>query len=50
VAVTLVLWDQELAIERLQRRIGLRLPIVEVFSNDRRLARLADWSPEPLVT
>jgi superfamily II DNA/RNA helicase len=48
VAVTLVLWHQELAIERLQRRIGLRLPIVEVFSNDPRLAKLADWSPEPL--
>jgi superfamily II DNA/RNA helicase len=47
VAVTLVLWDQELAIERLQRRIGLQLPIVEVFSNDLRLAKLADWSPEP---
>ena len=45
VAVTLVLWDQELAVERLQRRIGLRLPIVEVFSNDLRLAKLADWSP-----
>ena len=50
VAVTLVLWDQELAIERLQRRIGLTLPIVEVFSNDPRLAKLADWSPEPLET
>jgi superfamily II DNA/RNA helicase len=48
VAVTLVLWDQELAIERLQRRIGLRLPIVEIFSNDLRLAKLADWSPEPI--
>jgi len=47
VAVTLVLWDQELAVERLQRRIGLRLPIVEVFSNDLRLAKLADWSPAP---
>ncbi|HLN05299.1 MAG TPA: DEAD/DEAH box helicase [Acidimicrobiales bacterium] len=50
VAVTLVLWDQELAIERLQRRIGLRLPIVEVFSNDPRLKKLADWAPEPLKT
>jgi hypothetical protein len=48
VAVTLVLWDQELAIERLQRRIGLQLPIVEIFSNDQRLAKLADWSPEPI--
>jgi superfamily II DNA/RNA helicase len=40
VAVTLVLWDQELAIERLQKRIGLRLPLVEVFSNDPRLTDL----------
>jgi len=48
VAVTLVLWDQELAIERLQRRIGLRLPLVEVFSNDPRLHNLAAWSPEPI--
>jgi hypothetical protein len=47
VAVTLVLWDQELAIERLQRRIGLHLPLVEVFSNDARLGKLAGWSPEP---
>ncbi len=45
VAVTLVLWDQELAIERLQRRVGLRIPIVEVFSNDKRLADLAGWDP-----
>ncbi len=45
VAVTLVLWDQELAIERLQRRIGLRIPIVEVFSNDKRLGDLAGWDP-----
>jgi superfamily II DNA/RNA helicase len=44
-AVTLVLWDQELAIERLQRRIGLKIPLVEVFSNDKRLADLAGWDP-----
>jgi superfamily II DNA/RNA helicase len=48
VAVTLVLWDQELAVERLQRRIGLHMPIVEVFSNDVRLADLATWVPEAL--
>jgi hypothetical protein len=46
--VTLVLWDQELAVERLQRRIGLHMPIVEVFSNDVRLADLATWVPEAL--
>jgi superfamily II DNA/RNA helicase len=44
VAVTLVLWDQELAVERLQRRVGLRLPIIEVFSNDKRLADLAAFA------
>jgi hypothetical protein len=35
-------------VERLQRRIGLHLPIVEVFSNDPRLAKLSDWTPEPV--
>jgi len=43
VAVTLVLWDQELAIERLQRRLGLDEPLVEIFSNDERLKDLAGW-------
>jgi superfamily II DNA/RNA helicase len=40
VVVTLVLWDQELAIERLQHRLGLSRPLVEVFSNDPRLRQL----------
>ncbi len=44
VVVTLVLWNEELEIERLQRRVGLRLPIVEVFSNDPRLADLPAWT------
>ncbi len=39
--VTFVLWNQELEVERLQRRLGMREPIVEVFSNDPRLANLA---------
>ncbi|MGH9183867.1 MAG: DEAD/DEAH box helicase [Acidimicrobiales bacterium] len=43
VVVTLVMWDQELEIMRLQRRLGLDEPIVEVFSNDPRLSRLAAW-------
>ncbi|HEV7525021.1 MAG TPA: DEAD/DEAH box helicase [Acidimicrobiia bacterium] len=38
--VTFVLWDQELEVERLQRRLGMREPIIEVFSNDARLANL----------
>jgi superfamily II DNA/RNA helicase len=44
-AATLVLWDQELEVKRLQRRLGLAQPIVEVFSNDPRLADLAAWDP-----
>jgi superfamily II DNA/RNA helicase len=44
-AVTLALWDQELAIERLQRRLGLSVPLVEMFSNDPRLRDLAGWDP-----
>ncbi len=40
IVATLVLWDQELVVERLQRRVGLRLPIIEVFSNDARLKDL----------
>ena len=40
VVVTLLLWDQELAVERLQRRVGLRVPILEVFSNNPMLATL----------
>jgi superfamily II DNA/RNA helicase len=45
VAVTLVLWDQILEVERIQKRLGLQLPIVEIFSNDPRLADLAGWEP-----
>jgi superfamily II DNA/RNA helicase len=47
VVVTLVLWNQVVEAEVIQRRLGLRLPIVEVFSNDPRLSDLADWQPAP---
>jgi superfamily II DNA/RNA helicase len=40
IVVTFVLWDQELEVEKLQRRLGMREPIIEVFSNDPRLADL----------
>ena len=43
VVVTLALWDQELEVRQLQKRLGLSIPLVEVFSNDPRLANLADW-------
>ncbi|MFA9565154.1 MAG: DEAD/DEAH box helicase [Acidimicrobiales bacterium] len=45
--VTLVLWDQELEVKRMQKRLGLDIPIVEMFSNDQRLADLSNWDPEP---
>ncbi|MBK5222996.1 MAG: DEAD/DEAH box helicase [Acidimicrobiia bacterium] len=43
--VTLVLWDQELEVRRLQKRIGIEMPMVEMFSNDPRLTDLATWDP-----
>jgi len=48
IVVTFVLWNQELDVEKLQRRLGLREPIVEVFSNDPRLTDLEKLdSPAP---
>jgi superfamily II DNA/RNA helicase len=46
VVVTLVLWNQHLEVERLRKRLRLlHQPLVEVFSNDPRLADLATWDP-----
>ena len=44
--VTLVLWNEQMEIERIQKRLGLTSPIVEMFSNDPRLAHLATWDPD----
>jgi superfamily II DNA/RNA helicase len=43
--VTLVLWNEQLEVERVQRRLGLTSPIVEMFSNDPRLRNLRGWDP-----
>ena len=45
VVVSLVLWDEELEIRKLLRRLGMKLPIVEVYSNDARLDDLMAWDP-----
>jgi superfamily II DNA/RNA helicase len=45
VAVTLVLWNQQTEVERIQKRLGIQQPVVEMFSNDPRLANLAEWDP-----
>jgi superfamily II DNA/RNA helicase len=47
VVVSLALWNQVVEMEVIQRRLGLRLPIVEMFSNDPRLGDLAAWTPQP---
>jgi len=44
-AVTLSLWNEELVVKRLQRRLSLDVPIVEMFSNDDRLDALDRWDP-----
>jgi superfamily II DNA/RNA helicase len=46
VAVTLMLWNQENEIRVIQRRLGLQVPVVEVFSNDPRLLDLPNFSAE----
>ena len=43
--VTLSVWDEELEIKRLQKRIDVIAPLTEMFSNDERLADLAGWDP-----
>jgi superfamily II DNA/RNA helicase len=44
-AVTLSIWNEELLVKRLQRRLGVEQPIVEMFSNDPRLADLTSFDP-----
>ena len=45
VVVSLVRWDAELEVRKLMRRLGLKQPIVEMFSNDARLGNLIAWDP-----
>ncbi len=45
IVVSLALWNQVVETEVIQRRLGLRVPIVEMFSNDPRLSDLAGWQP-----
>jgi superfamily II DNA/RNA helicase len=45
VAVTLMLWNQENEVRVIQRRLGLTVPVVEVFSNNPGLKDLQHWDP-----
>jgi superfamily II DNA/RNA helicase len=43
--VTLVEWDQVNEVLGIQRRAGLNVPIIKMFSNDERVADLFSWQP-----
>ena len=45
IVVTLVLWDQELEVKRMMKRVGIEQNMVDLFSNDKRLTDLAAWDP-----
>ena len=45
VVVSLLLWNQIIEAEIIMRRLGLKRPIVEVFSNNPLLKDLANWDP-----
>jgi superfamily II DNA/RNA helicase len=50
VVVSLLLWNQIIEAEVIMRRLGLKRPIVEIFSNDPRLSDLAKWDPSVAET
>jgi superfamily II DNA/RNA helicase len=45
VVVSLLLWNQAIDAEVIMRRLNLKRPIVEVFSNNPHLRDLAHWDP-----
>jgi superfamily II DNA/RNA helicase len=45
VVVSLLLWNQAIDAEVIMRRLNLKRPIVEVFSNNPHLQDLASWDP-----
>jgi superfamily II DNA/RNA helicase len=49
VVITLSLWNQENEVRVVQRRLNLQQPIVEMFSNDERLANLALAEPSAVA-
>jgi superfamily II DNA/RNA helicase len=49
VVITLSLWNQENEVRLVQRRLNLQQPIVEMFSNDERLANLALAEPSAVA-
>jgi superfamily II DNA/RNA helicase len=50
VVVTLLLWNQVVEAQVTMKRIGLRLPIVEIFSNDPALSDLEHYVADPAAS
>ena len=50
VVVSLLLWNQTIEAEIIMKRIALKRPIVEVFSNNPHLKDLANWDPTEAST
>ena len=46
VVVSLLLWNQIVEAGVLMKRLALKKPVVEVFSNNNNLSNLAEWEPE----
>ena len=45
IVVSLLLWNQMIEAEVIMRRLALKRPIIEVFSNNAHLKDLANWHP-----
>lgn len=46
VVVSLLLWNQIVEAGVLMKRLALKKPVVEVFSNNKNLSNLAEWEPD----
>ena len=47
VVVSLLLWNQIVEASVIQKRLELKLPVVEIFSNSPHLKELGSWQPDP---
>ncbi len=47
VVVSLLLWNQIVEASVIQKRLELKLPVVEIFSNSPHLKELGTWQPDP---
>ena len=50
VVVSLLLWNQVVEAQVTMKRVGLKIPIIEVFSNDPRLQDLEHYVADPAAS